>query len=336
MCLKFAYAGINFAISKDNIMKHQATSIITDRKEAVPAQAPVIISASRATDIPAFYSDWFFGRLYKGYVRWRNPFNGKDSYVSFENTRFIVFWSKNPEPLIPHLSKLREHGIGCYIQFTLNDYEREGIEPNVPALRTRIDTFKRLVDTLGEGAIVWRFDPLILTDNITEDQLLEKIANIAGQLKGYAEKLVFSFADIGSYKKVGRNLTNAGINYLEWDNESMRNFAEQLSSHNASWGFRLTTCSEPISLEQYGVEHNRCIDPELIARLTSHDAVLQNFLSNARTDNGQRRHCGCILSKDIGTYNTCPHGCAYCYANTTPRSALASYHRHNSYNDSIL
>lgn len=317
-------------------MKHQTTSIFTDRKEAVTAQAPVIVSASRATDIPAFYSDWFFDRLHRGYVRWRNPFNGKDSYVSFENTRFIVFWSKNPEPLIPHLPKLRERGIGCYIQFTLNDYWREGIEPNVPALPVRIDAFKQLVDTLGKGATVWRFDPLILTDNISEEHLLEKIANIAGQLKGYTEKLVFSFADIDSYKKVGRNLNNVGINYREWDNESMLNFAEKLSWLNASWGFNLATCSEPISLEQYGIEHNRCVDPELIARLTPHDAVLQNFLFNARTDNGQRRHCGCILSKDIGAYNTCPHGCAYCYANATPLSALTNYYRHNSNNDSIL
>lgn len=328
--------GVNFAILKDNVMKHHTTSIITDRGEAVIAQSPVIISASRATDIPAFYSDWFFDRLHKGYVRWRNPFNGKDSYVSFENTRFIVFWSKNPEPLIPHLSKLRELGIGCYIQFTLNDYEREVIEPNVPALRIRIDAFKRLVDTLGEGSVVWRFDPLVLTDNISEEHLLEKIANIAGQLKGYAEKLVFSFADIAAYKKVGRNLNNIGINYREWDNESMLNFAEKLSRLNASWGFKIATCSEPISLEQYGVEHNRCIDPELIARLTTHDALLQNFLFNTRSDNGQRRHCGCILSKDIGAYNTCPHGCAYCYANTTPQSALVNYYRHNFNNDSIL
>lgn len=317
-------------------MKHQKTTIITDYQEEVTAQAPVIVSASRATDIPAFYSDWFFDRLTKGYVRWRNPFNGKDSYVSFANTRFVVFWSKNPAPLIPHLHILRESGIGCYVQYTLNDYEKEGFEANVPALKHRIDTFKRLVDTLGEGSVVWRFDPLVLTDAVSEESLLEKIDNIAERLRGYTEKLVFSFADIGSYKKVGKNLMRAGIEYKEWCDESMLSFAEKLSELNESWGLQLATCSEPIALEQFNIEHNRCIDPELIAHLALNDAVLQNFLFNARTDGGQRKHCGCILSKDIGTYNTCPHGCAYCYANTTPRSALASYHRHNSYNDSIL
>jgi len=113
-------------------MKHQTSEIITDNNRKVSAQAPLILSASRATDIPAFYSDWFFDRLAKGYVRWRNPFNGKDSYVSFANTRFIVFWSKNPAPLLPKLHTLIERGIHCYIQYTLNDYEQKNIEPKVP------------------------------------------------------------------------------------------------------------------------------------------------------------------------------------------------------------
>lgn len=317
-------------------MKHQSREIVIESGDCLVAQSPIIISASRATDIPAFYSEWFFDKLDKGYARWRNPFNGKDSYVSFADTRFIVFWSKNPEPLIPHLNTLKERGIGCYVQFTLNDYEQEGFEPNVPALQFRLDTFKRVVDTLGEDSVVWRFDPLVLTDKVSEDLLLEKIDNIAKSLRGYTEKLVFSFADIASYKKVGRNMMQVGISYKEWDNESMLSFAEKLSDLNNSCGLRLATCSEPIALEQFGIEHNRCIDPELIARLMPNDAVLNNFLFNARTDGGQRKHCGCILSKDIGAYNTCPHGCVYCYANTTPKSTLANYHRHNPANDSIL
>ena len=140
-------------------MKHQAISIRNDGGTEVLAQAPLIISASRSTDIPAFYADWFFRRFDRGYVRWRNPFSGQDSYVSFGNTRFIVFWSKNPAPLLPYLPMLKERGIGCYIHFTLNDYEAEGLEPNVPPLAQRIDTFRRLVDTLGSGTVVWRFDP---------------------------------------------------------------------------------------------------------------------------------------------------------------------------------
>lgn len=264
---------------------------------------------------------------------------GQDSYVSFGNTRFIVFWSKNPAPLLSHLSWLKERGIGRYIQYTLNDYESEGLEPNVPTLTQRIDTFRRLVDALGMGAVVWRFDPLILTDRITIDTLLEKIAHIADALVGYTEKLVFSFGDIESYKKVSRNLRHSGINYREWDDATMREFASRLSTLNRdNWNFRLATCAEFIDLSEYGIEHNRCIDPGLISRLAPDDSVLQNFLYNARGDSGQRKACGCILSKDIGAYNTCPHGCLYCYANTFPASAFENYKRAiaNLHIDSII
>lgn len=320
-------------------MKHQNISITTDNGTDVLAQAPIIISASRATDIPAFYSDWFFRRLEKGYIRWRNPFSGQDSYVSFVNTRFIVFWSKNPSPLLPYLPMLEDRGIGYYIQFTLNNYEPDGLEPNVPPLAQRIDTFRRLVDTLGSGGVVWRFDPLILTDKINIDTLLEKIAHIADALVGHAEKLVFSFADINTYKKVSRNLRLSGINYREWDEESMREFALRLSTLNRdNWNLRLATCAERIDLSEYGIEHNRCIDPELISHLAPNDAFLQNFLYSAKTDNGQRKACGCILSKDIGAYNTCPHGCLYCYANTSTSSAIFNYKKfiENPLTDSII
>lgn len=321
------------------MMKHQTISLRDDNDAEVLAQAPLIISASRATDIPAFYADWFFRRLEKGYVKWRNPFSGQNSYVSFGNTRFIVFWSKNPAQLLPCLPMLKERGIGCYIQYTLNDYEAEGFEPSVPTLAQRIDTFRRFVDALGIGAVVWRFDPIILTDKINIDTLLHKIAHIADVLAGYTEKLVFSFADIDSYKKVSRNLRQSGINYREWDEESMRDFASRLSALNRNkWKFRLATCAERIDLSEYGIEHNRCIDPELISRFAPDDDILQNFLYIARTDTGQRKACGCILSKDIGAYNTCPHGCLYCYANTSSASALSNYKKSitNPLTDSII
>ena len=321
------------------MMKHQTISMHDDSGTEVTAQAPLIISASRATDIPAFYADWFFRRFEKGHVRWRNPFSGQDSYVSFGNTRFIVFWSKNPAPLLPYLPMLKERGIGCYIQYTLNDYEAEGLEPNDPPLSQRIETFRRAVEALGRGAVVWRFDPLILTDKINIDTLIEKIAHIANALTGYTEKLVFSFADIESYKKVSRNLRQSGINYREWDEESMRESAARLSTLNRNnWNLELATCAERIDLSEYGIGHNRCIDPELINRLAPDDEILQNFLYNAKTDTGQRKACGCILSKDIGAYNTCPHGCLYSYANTSSASALSNYKKSiaNLFTDSII
>lgn len=158
-------------------------------------------------------------------------------------------------------------------------------------------------------------------------------------LKGYTEKLVFSFADIAGYKKVGRNLSQAGVCYREWDDASMREFAARLSEMNLKkCGYTLATCAETIDMSEYGIEHNRCIDPDIIALLSPDDAILQNFLYGAKSDPGQRKACGCILSKDIGDYNTCPHCCLYCYANTSSTSVIANYRTHcsKSFSDSIL
>lgn len=301
-------------------MKIPKQQIINDAGIEVESSAPLIISASRSTDIPAFYLPWFFDRLEKGYVRWRNPFNGKDSYISFDNVRFIVFWSKNPSPLLEFLPKLKKRGIGCYIQFTLNDYENVGLEPLVPRLSDRIETFKRLSDSLGDNAVIWRFDPLILTDIISADSLLERIYHIAKKLKGFTKKLVFSFADIERYKKVCRNLCKFGVNYHEWTDAEMREFAKRLSDMNL--GFELATCAEHLNLEEFGIVHNRCIDPDLIEKL---QPELRSYLWDAIRDKGQRPLCGCITSKDIGAYNTCPHSCLYCYANSSPSVALQNH-----------
>ncbi len=189
--------------------------IVRDDGTWADAQAPVIVSASRSTDIPAFYADWFFYRLQRGYSAWMNPFNGKKSFVSYQHTRFIVFWSKYPAPLLPFLTILKEKQINCYIQYTLNDYEKEGLEKGVPSVEKRIDTFKRLVDELGFGHVVWRFDPLMLTDQVDIPSLMEKVTSIGERLKGYTEKLVFSFADISSYRKVKMNLDRNHIIYRQ-------------------------------------------------------------------------------------------------------------------------
>lgn len=215
--------------------------------------------------------------------------------------------------------QLKNRGLGFYIQYTLNDYEQEGLELNVPTLTDRIDTFKRIVDTYGIGSVVWRFDPLILTDKVGIPELLGKIQGIASELNGYTEKLVFSFADIAGYKKVGANLQRAGVNYKEWTEKEMLDFADAL--HHLNIPIQLATCAEQIDLSGYGIAHNRCIDPELIARLAPDDVVLQMWLFGATKDKGQRKSCGCILSKDIGQYNTCTHGCLYCYATNTPVQA---------------
>ena len=337
-------------------------SIILENGASAVASCPVIVSASRSTDIPAFYADWFFHRLKVGYSVWTNPFNRTPSYISYTNTRFIVFWSKNPRPLLPYLDILKEKGIGCYIQYTLNDYEYERLETGVPPLSERIDTFKMLAARLGKEAVIWRFDPMMFTDSLSMDCLLEKVERIGDRLKGYTEKMVFSYADIGSYKKVKSNLDRNGICYREWSEEQMTDFAERLSRLNKAngWGYTLATCGEKVDLARYGIAHNRCVDADLIARLAWYDKALMKhmgvevkettsqglfddgllppsaiplpgnryFISNHKKDPGQRLLCGCMASKDIGEYDTCPHLCEYCYANSTKQSALANWKRH--------
>lgn len=314
--------------------------------EIVVAQAPIVISASRSTDIPAFYSDWFVERLKAGYVRWKNPFNASSLYVTFSKARLVVFWSKNPKPLIEHLDFIREKIPNYYFQFTLNDYDKEQLEPNVSSVSSRIETFIKLSETIGKDKVIWRFDPLILTDKIGVNELLRKVENIGYQLKGSTSKMVFSFADIQVYKKVQNNLLKGSVNYHEFDEQTMNEFAQGLQQLNKGWNFEIGTCAERIPLEKYGIVHNKCVDDELIIKLFSDDNILMDFLGvkisppdifnpigeivkgRNNKDKGQREFCGCIFSKDIGEYNTCPHLCEYCYANTSKEFALKNWKEH--------
>ena len=330
-------------------MASDKIQVTRENGEVVDAQAPIIVSASRSTDIPAFYADWFLHRLKVGYSAWTNPFNGVRSYVAYDKTCLIVFWSKNPRPLLDNggcLDYLAEKGINCYIQYTLNDYVTEKLERGVPPLQDRIDTFKRLVDRLGFGRVIWRFDPMILTDSITTDDILTKAQYIGDQLKGYTEKMVFSYADIRTYRKVQSNLERSDIKFREFEEEDMHYIAKHLAALNSNWGFTLATCGEKIDLEQYGIEHNKCVDDDLMIKYFSEDERLMDFLGveivrgdlfnpqstiikrKKNKDKGQRAFCGCIVSKDIGEYNTCPHLCEYCYANTSKETALKNWQRH--------
>ena len=321
--------------------------LLTDSREIKTAIAPLIISASRSTDIPAFHSEWLINRLKKGYVVWINPFlRTKLQYISFKEARLFVFWTKNPKPMIRHLSYLNELGLNYYFQYTLNNYEKEGFEPNVPPLERRVGTFLRLAELIGKEKVIWRFDPLLLTRKLTVSELLARIWALGNQLVNHTDKLVFSFADIISYQKVQNNLiretdfyNKSYIHHAEFTTTQKNEFAEGIQKILLEWrkinpGFQIATCAEDIDLENYKIAHNKCIDDELIEKLFPTDMKLMYFLGikpkhqflfgeedqlkkpNLK-DKGQRKACGCIISKDIGSYNTCDHLCVYCYANTS-------------------
>ena len=326
-------------------MNWDKTEIITESGETVLAQAPIIISASRSTDIPTFYADWFVERWKAGYVKWKNPFNGLPLYVSFKNARVVVFWTKNPKPIFKHLDFLDKNIKNYYFQFSLNDYDKEGFEGKVPKLETRINTFKELSDRIGKDKVVWRFDPLLLTNEINVNELLCRLESIGNQIHNYTSKLVFSFADISIYSKVASNLKKEKLDYIEFTTETMIEFATGLKKINENWHLELSTCAEKFELSQYNISHNKCIDDDLMIKLFPNDKVLMNFLGykyiepslflenslekpNKLKDKGQREACGCIMSKDIGEYNTCPHECVYCYANTSKEIAIKNYKSH--------
>jgi len=313
------------------------------------ASAPVIISASRATDIPAFYSDWFMNRLREGFVRWTNPFNRKTSYISFAKTRVIIFWTKNAQPIIKHLKELDSMGINYYFQFTVNDYVNENFEPNLPSLEERIRTFKELSEMIGKNRVIWRFDPLLLTDELNEKLLGEKIERVAKLLHKHTSKLVFSYADINIYRKVMANLKREGISYLEFTYDRQLKMAEIISKIAKKYSLKAVTCSENLDLSKYKIEKNRCIDNRLMIQEFSEDIELMEFLgysgtalfndereTNRLKDKGQRKDCGCIISKDIGEYNTCRHLCIYCYANFSKDVIINNFKKHNPNNNRIL
>lgn len=330
----------------------EKNKIINDAGETVDAISPFIISASRSTDIPAFYSKWFFNRLNNGYATWINPFNRNQQYIAFDKLKVIVFWSKNPAPMIPFLKDLDIKGIKYYFQFTLNDYEKEGLEPNVPKLDRRIETFINLSMKTGKEKVIWRFDPLILGDSISLDDLIQKIQFIGDKIHDYTEKLVFSFADISQYKKVQSNLSKTGHVFREFSPSEIDEFSARLHDLNKGWKLTLATCAEKINLAQYEIKHNRCIDDELIYAIGKDDPVIidwlgvgndeptlfnDNYVTNIKLkDKGQRLACGCIVSKDIGMYNTCNHLCVYCYANHTQELVKQNIKRHNINNQSII
>ena len=335
-------------------MTHEKVKLTLPDGAVVDAIAPVILSVSRATDIPAFHSEWFINRWKAGYSVWFNPYTGNPQYVSYEKVKGIVFWTKNPSKKIIEFQKeLDAQGIHTYFQYTLNDYDKEGFEPNLPPLSARIERFKELSQAVGKERVIWRFDPLMIVP-----KLIERVENIGEQLKGYTDKLVFSFIDIAAYKKVQANLVALNV----YDKEDVLNgeFTPEYMDIAASklaalrdkwakegWSIELATCGEKFDLDKYNIQHNRCIDSELFKKIASDDKSFLNYLDyggllsiETRTtkewkDKGQRLECGCMLSKDIGRYNTCPHFCVYCYANSDRNTVLANMHYKDDNSDSL-
>lgn len=272
----------------------------------------VILSVSRRTDIPNYYSEWFLNRIKQGYVYVRSPMNAHQIskiILSPEVVDCIVFWTKNPQPLLSRLDELAAYPF--YFQFTLTGFGKD-IERRVPhKKKCMIPIFQELSRKIGKERVIWRYDPIIFTKNYTPEYHLKAFEQIAGELRGYTSKCVISFVDV--YTKNQKNI-NALNSFFLPENE-LTAFSKKLAFIANANDIKVATCAESVDLSSCGIEHNCCIDKELIEKIIG-------YKLRAEKDKNQRKECGCIESIDVGTYNTCKNGCQYCYANNNQESVF--------------
>ena len=285
----------------------------------------MIISASRRTDIPAFFSDWFFNRINDGYLLVRNPINSHQiSRISLSPhvVDCIVFWSRNPKRMIDRLHLIDKYNY--YFQFTITTYGQL-LEPNVPTSEEAVDVFNKLSQKIGKNRVIWRYDPIILTDKIDMKYHIASFENIAKQLVGKTHRCVISFLDL--YKKTVRNI--APIAVTDITAEMMIDLARALSLLASRYDIELVSCAEKIDLLSHGIKHGKCIDDKLIEEICG-------FALQIEKDKTQRAECGCVASIDVGDYNTCPHGCLYCYANSSADKVKLNHALHNPHSPLLL
>lgn len=278
----------------------------------------MIISASRRTDIPTYYSKWFFNRIMDGYVLVRNPMNTHQiSKISLnpDIVDGIVFWTKNPIPMLNELNVLRDYMY--YFQFTLNSYAQD-VETHVPSKQKQIiPAFKKLSDTIGPDRVIWRYDPIFISDTYTPEYHIRYFERIAKELSPYTKKCTISFIDF--YRNTSKNVS--GLSLCDFPEETQRKLAKELAAIASSYGLLIDTCAEGIELREYGIEHARCIDDRLLSKLLACPL-------DVKKDKSQRLECGCIESIDIGAYNTCRNGCKYCYANYSGKTVCSNFAKH--------
>lgn len=285
----------------------------------------MIISASRRTDIPAFYSQWFYKRIEEGYVLVRNPFNYHFvSKVSLDkkDVECIVFWTKYPEPMISGLDLLRDYGY--YFLFTLNPYGNY-LEKRLPPKDDLVNSFIKLAEKIGRHRVVWRYDPIVLSDILTLKYHLREFQFLAAKLGDFTEKCIISFLE--PYSKTKRNIKGLSIKFP--DAEEKKELAGNLAQIAVKRGIKLEICAQGLDLHKHGIERAKCIDNRLISRIT-------NQPIKEEKDKNQRKECRCVSSVDIGAYNTCLHNCLYCYANYSREMVSQNVKLHNPHSPLLI
>ena len=274
----------------------------------------MILSVSRRTDIPAFYSEWFYNRVKEGYVYVRNPMNIHQVSkipINPDCIDCIVFWTKNPKSMMSRLDELEN--FQYYFQFTINPYD-DLLERKVPRKNSIIETFKELSDRIGSNRVVWRYDPILMSQNIDTDYHKRYFEELSRRLSSYTKKCVISFID--NYAKTERNLKETTAREL-FENEILC-VGQHIAEVAKSYGIEIQTCAEEYDLRTFGIKQGKCIDDHIVG-----------YKIPSKKDKNQRKECGCIESIDIGEYNTCPHNCLYCYANFNKNEVIKKKGEHN-------
>lgn len=269
----------------------------------------MILSASRRTDLPSYYGEWFVNRLREGYLLVQNPYHAhRASKLLFspETVECIVFWTKNPAPMLPRLPEITALGYTYYFQYTLTPYG-SAWEQNLPPLPERVKTLRSLSEELGRERVVWRYDPILFDGAFDEAWHIRQFSALCGQLRDAVDEVVISFVDSYARRR------NPPVSPEQMVRTGAA-FAEIAAEH----GLRLATCCEQIA----GVRRAACIDRERVERLIGCPI-------EAKKDPGQRSGCGCIESVDVGAYGSCKNGCRYCYATRSAAEAERNWRRHD-------
>lgn len=292
-----------------------------------------IISVSRRTDVPAFYSDWFRARLYAGYASYRNPFNNVSYRVSLckDDVAFFVFWSRNYAPFIKGVQELTEQEIRFYLHYTILDYPRI-LDPKAPPVGQAVQTLRRLNRLLDARQIVWRYDPIVISEATPVLFHVDGFARLSEMIGPYVGRIVTSFVDLG-YRKVGRRLAGLsaekGLTVREATKDEKHEVVSKMVGNAARFGLPVELCCEDDLLSVEGVAKTACVSGGIIKEVYGTEF---NYSRNAT-----REECSCWDSRDVGAYDTCPYGCVYCYANRDFERSIANYtkHRHRTNSESL-
>ncbi len=287
------------------------------------APGPMIISASYKTDIPAFYGDWFIHRLRLGHCRMRNPRGGHiyDVTLDPESADGFVFWTRNIGPFLHHLDEVRRLGYPFIVQYTITGYPRQ-LERSVQGVAPMVRLARRVADKYGPHAVVWRYDPILYSSLTPRAFHLDNFASIARAMEAVTTEVAISYTHL--YRKTRRNLDGAAERYgFDWRDEIpriKRGLTIDLAAIAGSRGMHLTVCSQP-TFTAGRARPARCIDAGRLSRVAGYDVTAR--------EKGNRPGCECHESRDIGEYDTCPHGCVYCYAVDRRARARGRYKTHD-------